>query len=164
MDADADTSHGKQNGDELRRCSRNTLNLRPLGFGRPLVCIWLGKWEKLLLFQAGWLWRLRPGRSWFEGSWRRARLVHGPDTSLAVAFLLPWPWRPARRSCLSFCGSTGAKCFLRTGSIDLELAFNASRAYLIGLSFLRSPSTVNEFPGPTEMEQNCIFLIELSDY
>lgn len=48
--------------------------------------------------------------------------------------------------------------------MNLELAFNASRACVIGLSFLQSPSAVNEFPGPTEVEQNCIFLIELSDY
>lgn len=57
-----------------------------------------------------------------------------------------------------FLGSPGEECFLRT-----ELAFDASRACLIGLSFLQS-SAVNEFPGPTEVEQSCIFLIKLSDY
>lgn len=88
-DADADASHGKQSGDELWHCSRNTLDLRPLGFGRPLVCIWLGKWEKGLLFQAARLQRLWWGSTRFEGSQRRARLVRGPHASLMVVFLPP---------------------------------------------------------------------------
>lgn len=51
-----------------------------------------------------------------------------------------------------------------TGSVHPELALNAIRAGLIGLSFLQSLSTVTELPGPTEVEHNCISLTELSDY
>lgn len=126
------------------------------------VILWLGKWNELLMFWAWWLRRLWLGSTRAKRSQRRAWLVNGPITSLMVTCLLLCPQSPFLCSCLSPWGLL-ERNVLWEQATNLELVFNANRACLIGLSIL-SLSTVNEFPDPPEVEQNCIFLIKLSVY
>lgn len=85
-DADADTSRGKQSGDELRHCSRNTLNLRPLGVRKPLVCIfWGGNGKNYCCFRQD----VCGGSGQAVLGWKALGGEHG----LYMALTLPSWWR-----------------------------------------------------------------------
>lgn len=133
------------------------------GFARLIdsVIPWLGKWDELLVFWAWWLRRLWLGNTKAKHSQRRVWFINGSVTSPGD-MSPPVPQSPFPWSCLSPWGLLERNDFWEQAT-NLELTFNASRACLIGLCIL-SLSTVNEFPGPTEVEQNWIFLIKLSVY